>query len=161
MNSAELADADGKLATAIDLYEEVIKGKTVKGMTDYLNLICIYFQCMDIGYASGLKLRPEVEANASARALELIKLAKVEFGRNDELEYWGKIIPYFGWGEPIENWNLDGSSNIPYLYLASENPTTFNIQCVKDLALEISDINESERKRYIKGKIAQVLSPVG
>ena len=161
MNSAQLADANGELATAIDLYEGAIRSKTTIKLTDYLNLICIYFQCMDFGYASGLKLRPEVEANASARALELIELAKARFGRSDELEYWGKIIPHFGWGEPIDNWNLDGSSMMPYLYLASENPTTFNIQCVKDLALEISDANESERKRYIDGKIAQVLSPAG
>lgn len=159
MISAWEADKSRSVREAVSLYEKLVDAGEAS-LTEVLNLIVLYFNCMDLGYASAHSVGKEIEAIASSRALELISIAERLFGSNDELLYWKSMIPFYGWGEPVREWCLEGNSNVPYLYLARENPTTTNIQHVKDLAVEISGIDESERKRYIEGKVEQVLYPI-
>jgi len=158
MNSAREADKEGDVRGAIGLYEEVVVSGEAD-FTDILNLVVLYFSCMDLGYASAHSVGRNIEEIASSRALELISSAEKQYGSNDELLYWRSIIPYHGWSEPVPDWCLEGNSNMPYLYLARENPIAANIQHVRDLAVQVSDIEESERKRYIVGKIERVLKP--
>ena len=159
MSMATEADKKRSINEAIELYEQLVAADKAT-LIDFLNLIVLYFNCLDLGYTSAHSIGKKVESNASTRALELISIAERRFGSHDELLYWRSMIPFIGWGEPVPEWCLEGNSNVPYLYLARENPTTVNIQRVKDLALEISDASESERKRYIKGKIDQLLNPI-
>ncbi|NKC13805.1 MAG: hypothetical protein GKR94_16945 [Gammaproteobacteria bacterium] len=159
MISAREADKNRSVREAIGLYEMLVAASEAS-LTEILNLIVLYFNCMDLGYASAYSVGKEVEATASSRALELISIAEQLFGSNDEFLYWKSMIPFYGWGEPVPEWCLEGNSNIPYLYLAREDPTATNIQHVRDLAVDILGIDESERKRYIEGKIEQVLYPI-
>jgi len=156
MNLAREADKKGHVREAISLYEELMTSGEAE-LTDMLNLIVLYFYCMDFGYASACSVGEDIEKIASSRALELVSLAEKQYGSNDEFLYWKSMIPYYGWGDPVPEWNLQGNSNIPYLYLAMENPTAENLQHIKDLAVQVSDIEESERKGYIVGKIEQIL----
>lgn len=159
MTSAREADKNRTISEAIILYEKLVVSGEAK-ITDFLNLIVIYFNCMDFGYSSAHSVGTEVEAIASSRALELISDAEKRFGSNDELVYWKHMIPFYGWGEAVPEWDLEGNSHIPYLYLAREEPKAMNIQHVRELALEISGADDSERKRYIEGKIEQIIHPI-
>lgn len=160
MNSARLADKEGRVREAIRLYEELLKSGGVE-LTDVLNLIVLYFNCMDLGYASTLKVGVDIEAIASTRALELISLAERAYGLGDELTYWKSMIPFHGWSEPVSEWNLRGDSEIPYIYLALENPSEANIQHIKLLEESLSNFDDSERKRYLIGKVDVILSRTG
>ena len=159
MISAWEADKNRSVREAIELYERLVTANELS-LTGILNLIVLYFNCMDLGYASSHSIGKEVEAIASSRALELVSIAEQRFGYDDELLYWKSMIPFYGWGEPVPEWSLKGSSSVPYLYLAMENPTAANIQHLRDLAVKISGIDKSERKRYIEGKIEQALDPI-
>jgi len=156
MNLAREADKKRHVREAISLYETLVSSGKAE-LTDLLNLIVLYFYCMDLGYASACLVGKDIEKIASSRALELVSLAEKQYGTNDEFLYWRYMIPYYGWGEPVPKWNLQGNSNMPYLYLAMENPTAENLQYVRELAIQVSDIEESKRKGYILGKIEQML----
>jgi hypothetical protein len=77
---------------AIRLYEELVARGDAE-LIDYLNLIAIYFNCLDFGYVSAVKVGSEVEKNCSSRAFELIDEAELKFGFNDELIFWRGYIP--------------------------------------------------------------------
>ena len=159
MNLAEQADKSRSIREAIGLYERRIETRQASS-TEVLNLIVLYFNCMDFGYASTHSVGKHIETIASSRALELIPIAERLRASNDELIYWKSMIPFHGWSEPVSDWCLKGDSNVPYLYLAREDPSASNVEHVRELAVEISGIEDSERKRYLEGKIEQVLFPV-
>ncbi|MES9957651.1 MAG: hypothetical protein ABW086_11410 [Sedimenticola sp.] len=157
MNLAREADKNRNIREAINLYEELVASGEAD-LTDILNLVVIYFNCMDLGYASAHSVGTDIETVASSRALDLITCAEKQYGSNDELLYWKSMIPFHGWSEPVPKWKLQGDSDVPFLYLARENPNVINVQHVRALAEGMSDIDESERKRYLVGKIELVLN---
>jgi hypothetical protein len=89
--------------------------------------------------------------------LELLAMAEDRYGESDEISYWKSMIPYYGWGETVPQWNLRGDSLVPYIYLAKEFPNEENLARVKRIALELTSLDESERKRYLIGNVAQAL----
>ena len=148
LNVARLADSQRNVTEAISLYESLIVDGSAE-FIDYVNLICIYFNCMDCGYASARKVGVDIETKCSTRALELIDEAEKKFGQNDELTFWMSYIPYFGWGDEIDEWDLQGNSLVPYIYLASKYPTDENVQKARQLYSELERIEDSERKNYL------------
>lgn len=159
MNSARLADKKKRVREAIILYEELLKSGGAK-YQDILNLIVLYFNCMDFGYFWAHKVGTDIQAVASSRALELVTLAEIKYGHCDELTYWKTMIPFYGWSEPVPEWSLRGDSEVPYIYLATEDPTEVNIQHIKLLEESLSSLDDSERKRYLAGKVELILSRV-
>jgi len=151
-NKARDLDRMREVPEAIVEYENLIAGNKAE-ILDYLNLICIYFNCMDLGYASSRKISIEVERNSSTRALELLNEAEFKFGRNDELTYWKKIIPFYGWGENIGDWDLVDDSLVPYEYIVLESPTVENVKKAQMLIKQFELIEDSERKRFILGRL--------
>lgn len=156
MNYAREADRKREIQTAIGLYEELLTGGNAE-LIDYLNVIVLYFKCMDLGYASAHKIGQEIERIASTRALEVVCMAEKKYGSSDELTYWKVMIPFHGWSEPVPPLSLAGDSNVPYLYLASEEPSEENKEKVKLLVEEVSTLIDSERSRYLKAKAMQIL----
>ena len=152
INAARIADQKGLIPDAIRLYEELV-ASGVTELIDYLNLIVIYFNCLDFGYASAVKVDREVEKNCSNRALQLIDIAELKFGFNDELTFWRAYIPFLGWGDEIGKLQLRGDSLIPYVYLARENPTEENIQKAKQLYKDIEKLQGSQRRELFMSKL--------
>ena len=66
-NAARIADRKGMIPEAIRLYEELIFRGSAE-LIDYLNLIVIYFNCLDFGYVSAVGVDSEIEQNCSTRA---------------------------------------------------------------------------------------------
>jgi hypothetical protein len=156
INVARLADSQGNVTEAISLYESLIVEGSAE-FIDYVNLICIYFNCLDLGYASARKVGAEIEKNCSTRAFELIDEAEEKFGKNDELTFWRSYIPYLGWGDEIGEWDLQGNSLVPYVYLALEFPTDENIQKARQLYSELEKIEDSERKNLFMGRLEDLV----
>lgn len=157
MNMAREADLKNKASDAIRLYEQLVAAGESE-LIDLLNLIVLYFRCMDIGFSATHQIGVEIEAISSSRALELVAIAEEKFGESDELLYWKSMIPYHGWGEPVPPWNLRGDSLVPYLFLAREFPNAENLARVRELMREVASMEESERKRYLIGNSRLVLS---
>ncbi len=155
-SSALKADEDGLVLTAVSLYEESLQGTKVS-LLHYLNLICLYFNCMDFGYATAHNVGGEIESKASTRALELVLEAEVKFGANDELTFWRNYIPYIGWGEDPDGWTLSGDSLAPYIYISRENPTEENLLKARLFFEKISEIDGSERKRLFLARLESIL----
>lgn len=156
MKTAREADKEKEILTAIRLYEEMLDSGDAE-LIDYLNLTVIYFNCMDLGYASAHKVGRDIEERASSRALEILDIAEKLFGANDELTFWRVMIPFHGWSEPVPQFSLRGDSDVPYLFLASENPTQYNFEKLRSLEKYTDSIDECERKRYLVGKIHQII----
>lgn len=159
INSARLADRDGFIPEAIKLYEGLVKKGTAE-FIDYLNLICIYFNCLDFGYVSATGINSDIEKNCSTRAFELIDEAELKFGPNDELTFWKGFIPFLGWGDEIGYWKLRGDSLVPYVYLARENPTNENIKKAKQLYKELEKIEDSQRKELFMGRLEMLFEDI-
>lgn len=157
MNSARHADKERRVREAIILYEELLTSGGAE-LQDFLNLIVLYFNCMSLGYAWALKVGVDIETIASSRALELISLAERAYGPGDELTYWKSMIPFHGWSEPVPEWTLRGDSEVPYIYFAQENPSESNIHHIKSLEAIVSGLEDSERKRYLAGKVEVILA---
>ncbi len=156
ISEARIADKEGEIAKAIELYERTIRSG-LASVLDYYNLICLYFNCMSFGYTSAHKVDKQVEVIASTRALELIAQAITKFGQSDELTFWKFYVPYIGWGDDDDEMTIAGDSFVPYIFIAAEHPTDENLCKVKILQSEISDIFDSERKRFFLARIESIL----
>lgn len=155
-NLAREADRKEETAKAIGLYEHLIKDNSAEFL-DYLNLICLYFNCLDFGYSAALNIPIEIEGTAGTRALELVSEAEVKFGKNDELTFWRSYIPFLGWGDEVGEWDLRGDSLVPYIYLALEFPTDENIQKALQLYSELGEIEDSQRKELFMGRLEDII----
>jgi hypothetical protein len=150
--AARIADQKGLIPDAIRLYEELVASGDAE-LIDYLNLIAIYFNCLDFGYVSAVKVGSEIEENCSSRSFELIDEAELKFGFNDELTFWRGYIPFLGLGDEIGEWELRGDSLVPYVYLSRENPTEENIQKAKQLYNDLEKTQESQRRELLMSKL--------
>jgi len=155
-NAARVADGKRKIPEAIHLYELLI-AQDGADLIDYLNLICIYFNCLDLGYVAARKVSADVEENCSTRALELIDEAEEKFGKNDELTFWKYYIPFYGWGDEIGEWELIGDSLVPFIHLAMEDKTNDNIKRAQMLYSQLKEIDGSERKEMLMGKLETII----
>lgn len=153
---ARLADKQHDIQNAIDLYESSITRGSAEFL-DYANLICLYFNCLSLGYAAANNIREDIRISCSTRAFELIDDAEEKFGKNDELTFWRSYIPFLGWGDEIGEWDLQGNSLVPYVYLALEFPTDENIQKARQLYLELEKIEDSERKNLFMGRLEDLV----
>jgi hypothetical protein len=112
---------------------------------------------LGLGYVSACDIRADIEKNCSTRAFELIDEAEGKFGKNDELTFWRSYIPFIGWGDEVGEWNLQGSSLVPYVYLALEFPTDENILKARELYSELEKIEDSERKNLFMGRLEDLV----
>lgn len=159
IDEARSADQEDLIPEAIELYEELVASGTAE-LIDYFNLICIYFNCLDFGYVSAVRVGSDVEKNCGTRAFELIKKAELEFGPNDELSFWKEYIPFLGWGEEFGKLKLRGDSLTPYFYLARENPNDENIKKAKQLYKELEKLQRSQRTELFMGRLEMLFEDI-
>lgn len=134
-------------------YEEVI-AKPDAPLEGFLNLIVLYFQCLDGGYLSYHNLNNKFVEKAGIRINELFSIAETKFGKSPESEFWRCYINYIYLGEPTftdtcKRLLTTSETLLPYLHLFMESQGKNYKAEMKALYEQVKE-GDTERKRYIK-----------
>jgi len=157
LKKARAADKQGRAALAIELYEQAISEKE-SYLIDSLSLIALYFNCMDLGWASGAKIDPAVEAEASTRAFWLIDEVIKQYQLHDEAVFWREFINYIYFGGAFKP-EIKGNSLASYVVLAREDPSEANLSKANFFLEEVKLFEDSHRKRFFLGKLELIFKP--
>lgn len=98
---ATLAEAQGRMLEAADLYEAVIDQPDAPAIS-FLNLVVLYWQSTDAGVSGTLGLSPQAVTHAGHRLPEILRRASECFPDSTEVRFWRRYIAWADLGEPLE-----------------------------------------------------------
>ncbi len=127
LDSAILAEREGRLIEAADIYEKLLI-KSSSHPDVFLNLLILYWQVTDYGFWTESRLPLSFVKRAGKRLGELLLDQEYEeFRGSSEATFWSKYIPWADWGKDfsIEECLLlleeDKSCLIPVIYLLTQH----------------------------------------
>ncbi|MCB1118044.1 MAG: hypothetical protein KDK50_05655 [Chlamydiia bacterium] len=84
---------------ALKLYEEYIYTCERPELELIVNLLCIYFEAQDLGFAQEQKISGDVMAECYDKMQQLIKISKSLYPDSVKLRFWINYVKYFYFGE--------------------------------------------------------------
>lgn len=126
----------------------------------YLDLVLVYLESCDFGYAAHHKLPSEFEKDAYGNALRVLDSAEAKFGDHVEIKFWRHLAAFKVLGEDISDDVLrpllnPDQSLVPFYfaYLQSEE-NLYRNEVIK-LKIQVKP-RSTCRQRFIDGIIAKV-----
>jgi hypothetical protein len=142
---------------AADAYEVAISESSAD-LPTYLDLAVLYFECTDHGYRAHHHLPNDFVQRAAERMKEVLTAAALRFGRDGEIEFWGRYFDYVYLGEvflPEEAAAMTNAtaSLVPYFFLfASADGDRYRRQAEE--LLEHVEGGRTARERWIRSVLA-------
>ena len=153
-------DINEQVERAIYGYEQALKVPDAQ-VEAYINLICLYWQCVDFGFASYHKLSDSFD-QVWDKCFALLSEAEQLFPRHGELLFWRHYIVWaelneaFHYEECLALAQMPNASLVPYFRIYSPPNPEYEAQA-REL-LRICEAQPTAKNRYIISVLRKKLS---